>query len=32
MESLYINGKKVDSFGDWSPQTEHPAIVTCPQD
>ncbi|WP_109866496.1 transposase [Escherichia coli] len=27
MESLYINGKKVDSFGDWSPQTEHPAIA-----
>ncbi|HBC9613742.1 TPA: transposase [Escherichia coli] len=24
---LYINGKKVDSFGDWSPQTEHPAIA-----
>lgn len=24
---LYINGKKVDSFGDWSPQTEHPAIT-----
>lgn len=21
---LYINGKKVDSFGDWSPQGEHP--------
>lgn len=27
MESLYINGKKVDSFGDWSPQIEHPAIA-----
>ncbi|MGI76325.1 transposase [Escherichia coli] len=27
MESLYINGKKIDSFGDWSPQTEHPAIA-----
>lgn len=27
MENLYINGKKVDSFGDWSPQTEHPAIT-----
>lgn len=27
MENLYINGKKVDSFGDWSPQTEHPAII-----
>lgn len=27
MENLYINGKKVDSFGDWSPQTEHPAIA-----
>lgn len=24
---LYINGKKVDSFGDWSPHTEHPAIT-----
>ena len=24
---LYINGKEVDSFGDWSPQTEHPAIT-----
>ena len=24
---LFINGKKVDSFGDWSPQTEHPAIA-----
>lgn len=24
---LFINGKKVDSFGDWSPQTEHPAIT-----
>ncbi|HHX2029451.1 TPA: transposase [Escherichia coli] len=21
---LYINGKKVDSFGDWLPQVEHP--------
>ncbi|CTR49712.1 Uncharacterised protein [Escherichia coli] len=21
---IYINGKKIDSFGDWSPQTEHP--------
>ncbi|EEZ6411284.1 transposase [Escherichia coli] len=27
MESLYISGKKIDSFGDWSPQTEHPAIT-----
>lgn len=27
MESLYINGKKIDSFGDWSPTTEHPAIT-----
>lgn len=27
MENLYINGKKVDSFGDWSPQVEHPAIA-----
>lgn len=24
---LFINGKKIDSFGDWSPQTEHPAIA-----
>ncbi|MGN3087513.1 transposase [Escherichia coli] len=24
---IYINGKKVDSFGDWSPQIEHPAIA-----
>ena len=24
---LYISGRKVDSFGDWSPQTEHPAIT-----
>ncbi|HCO6580789.1 TPA: transposase [Escherichia coli] len=24
---LFINGKKIDSFGDWSPQTEHPAIT-----
>lgn len=24
---LYINGKKIDSFGDWSPTTEHPAIA-----
>lgn len=24
---IYINGRKVDSFGDWSPQTEHPAIA-----
>ncbi|HBH5153211.1 TPA: transposase, partial [Escherichia coli] len=23
----YINGKKIDSFGDWSPTTEHPAIA-----
>ncbi|WP_097414416.1 transposase [Escherichia coli] len=21
---LFINGRKIDSFGDWSPQTEHP--------
>lgn len=27
MESLYINGRKIDSFSDWSPQTEHPAIT-----
>ncbi|AVJ76433.1 transposase [Escherichia coli] len=24
---LYFNGRKIDSFGDWSPQTEHPAIA-----
>ncbi|HFI8991370.1 TPA: transposase [Escherichia coli] len=24
---LYINGRKIDTFGDWSPQTEHPAIT-----
>lgn len=24
---IYINGKVIDSFGDWSPQTEHPAIA-----
>ncbi|HAH1513066.1 transposase [Escherichia coli] len=24
---IYISGRKIDSFGDWSPQTEHPAIV-----
>ncbi|EMY7510781.1 transposase [Escherichia coli] len=24
---LYINGKKIDSFGDWSPTIEHPAIA-----
>ena len=24
---IYISGRKVDSFGDWSPQTEHPAIT-----
>ncbi|EGI4658650.1 transposase [Escherichia coli] len=24
---LFINGRKIDSFGDWSPQTEHPAIA-----
>ncbi|EAR4166390.1 transposase, partial [Salmonella enterica] len=23
----YISGRKIDSFGDWSPQTEHPAIA-----
>ncbi|ELH6299431.1 transposase [Escherichia coli] len=27
MENLYISGRKIDSFGDWSPQTEHPAIA-----
>ncbi|EKN7926310.1 transposase [Escherichia coli] len=24
---IYINGRKIDSFGDWSPTTEHPAIA-----
>lgn len=24
---IYIGGKVIDSFGDWSPQTEHPAIA-----
>ncbi|SQY36657.1 Uncharacterised protein [Escherichia coli] len=24
---IYINGRKIDSFGDWSPTTEHPAIT-----
>ncbi|EHL2403553.1 transposase [Escherichia coli] len=24
---IYINGKKIDSFGDWSPQTEHPLHI-----
>ncbi|EOT9394960.1 transposase [Escherichia coli] len=24
---LYINGRKIDSFSDWSPQIEHPAIT-----
>ncbi|WP_044721603.1 hypothetical protein [Escherichia coli] len=24
---IYINNKVIDSFGDWSPQTEHPAIA-----
>ena len=24
---ININGKVIDSFGDWSPQTEHPAIT-----
>ncbi|WP_053294396.1 hypothetical protein [Escherichia coli] len=27
MESLYINGRKIDSFSDWSPQTEHPLHI-----
>ncbi|EJX7503915.1 transposase [Escherichia coli] len=27
MESLYINGRKIDGFSDWSPQIEHPAIA-----
>ncbi|HAM3679316.1 TPA: transposase [Escherichia coli] len=24
---IYISGRKIDSFGDWSPTTEHPAIT-----
>lgn len=24
---IYINGKKIDSFGDWSPQAEHPLHI-----
>ncbi|ENH0225271.1 transposase [Escherichia coli] len=24
---IYINNKVIDSFGDWSPTTEHPAIT-----
>ena len=24
---LFINGRKIDSFSEWSPQTEHPAIT-----
>ncbi|ELM5796451.1 transposase [Escherichia coli] len=24
---IYINNKVIDNFGDWSPQTEHPAIT-----
>ncbi|MFS3251058.1 transposase [Escherichia coli] len=24
---IYINGRKIDSFGDWSQQIEHPAIT-----
>lgn len=24
---LFINGRTVDSFGDWSPQTEHPLHI-----
>lgn len=27
MENLYISGRKIDSFGDWSPQTEHPLHI-----
>ncbi|EIZ0221994.1 transposase [Escherichia coli] len=26
-DDIYISGRKIDSFGDWSPQTEHPAIA-----
>lgn len=26
-DDICINGRKVDSFGDWSPQIEHPAIT-----
>lgn len=26
-DDIYINGRKVDSFGDWSPQTEHPLHI-----
>ncbi|HAX0863114.1 transposase [Escherichia coli] len=29
---IYISGRKIDSFGDWSPQTEHPAITIQCQD
>ncbi len=24
---IYISGRKIDSFGDWSPKIEHPAIA-----
>ncbi|BHI68130.1 hypothetical protein JNE17039_16800 [Escherichia coli] len=24
---IYISGRKIDSFGDWSPQTEHPLHI-----
>ncbi|HIB8366237.1 TPA: transposase [Escherichia coli] len=27
INDIYIGGKVIDSFGDWSPQTEHPAIT-----
>ncbi|MBI1167598.1 hypothetical protein HCI84_12090, partial [Escherichia coli] len=26
-DDLYINGRKIDSFGDWSPQGEHPLHI-----
>ncbi|HBD3519026.1 TPA: transposase [Escherichia coli] len=29
---IYISGRKIDSFGDWSPQTEHPAIAVQRQE
>ncbi|EJK6483722.1 transposase [Escherichia coli] len=27
VNDIYISGRKIDSFGDWSPQVEHPAIA-----